>query len=110
MIARLLKSLMPRTTISITLLVVLSLLSQSAPVGSRVPAPPAGAIPEQFFGMHIHRADSETPWPDIQFGAWRLWDAGVSWNKLQPKPGAFVFNKLDRDVQLASEHNVKLLL
>jgi len=105
-----LKSVMPRTTISIALLVCLSLFLESTPMTTRLPLPPSGAIPEQLFGMHIHRADSQTPWPEVQFGAWRIWDAGVSWNKLQPKPGAFVFDKLDRDVQLASEHNVRVLL
>jgi len=72
--------------------------------------PPAGAIPATYFGLHIHRATTTTPWPVIPFGAWRLWDAGVSWSDLEPRNSNWDFRLLDQYVTLAQKHNVDLLL
>ena len=71
---------------------------------------PPARVDSLFFGMHIHHAAEETPWPPVDFGTWRLWDAGVSWPQVEPKPGVWNFALLDRYVQLASEHHVELLL
>jgi len=67
-------------------------------------------IPPSFFGMHIHRAASTTPWPAVPVGEWRLWDAYVTWPYLEPKRGQFQFNILDKYVALAHEHNTGVLL
>jgi Glycosyl hydrolases family 39 len=71
---------------------------------------PAETIPPSFFGMHIHRAASTTPWPAVPVGEWRLWDAYVTWPYLEPKRGQFQFNILDKYVALAHEHNTGVLL
>ena len=70
----------------------------------------ATAVPETFFGMHVHEAAGTTPWPAVRFGAWRLWDAGVSWAELEPERGQWRWEKLDRYVAMAEEHHVELLL
>lgn len=76
-----------------------------------VSAPAAGAaLDPRFFGVHLHRADTTTPWPDVKFGSWRLWDAGVDWGKLEPAPGQWNFERLDRQMALAEKHDVEPLL
>jgi hypothetical protein len=69
-----------------------------------------GPIDRQYFGLHIHRAASTTPWPSIPFGAWRLWDARITWADLEPQPGAWDFTSLDRLVELAGKNGVEVLL
>jgi hypothetical protein len=73
-------------------------------------SPPEGVIPETYFGMHIHRATTTTPWPEIPFGSWRLWDAAVNWLKLQPNRDEWKFETLDKSVELAERHRVVVLL
>ena len=72
--------------------------------------PPPDPIPRSYFGMHIHRAATSTPWPQITFGSWRLWDAAVHWSKLEPRRGDWDFSILDQEVSLAQQHEVELLL
>jgi hypothetical protein len=67
-------------------------------------------IPEKFFGIHIHRAASVTPWPVVPIGCWRLWDAQVSWPQLESRKGQWNFTLLDRYISLAEEHRTEILL
>jgi hypothetical protein len=60
--------------------------------------------------MHIHRATTTTPWPEIPFGSWRFWDAKVSWPWLEPVQGKWNFTELDKLVDLAARHKVDILL
>lgn len=76
-----------------------------------------GEIPNSYFGMHIHhlidpfpRTGGIVPWPSIQFGAWRLWDAGVSWRDLQPWRDGWRFDKLDAYVDAAERRGIEVLL
>ena len=69
-----------------------------------------GPIPGTYFGMHIHRADTTTPWPLARFGTWRLWDAAVSWERLEPAQNAWDFKRLDTLVALAGQHGVEPVL
>ncbi len=71
---------------------------------------PAVAVPRDYFGLHIHRADSTTPWPAVPFGSWRLWDTHTSWPHLQPEPGRWDFRRLDSLVSLAERSGVGVLL
>lgn len=89
----------------------------SAPVGGlELPGPAAElkgssqAVPRTFFGMHMHRADTTTPWPRVKFGSWRLWDAGVAWPSLEPAKGKWDFRKLDRYLAMAKLTGVEILL
>jgi hypothetical protein len=73
-------------------------------------APSSGTVPGSYFGMHIHRAGSTTPWPTVPFGSWRLWDAHAAWPNLEPQPGRWDFKNLDMYLNLAEEHHVQVLL
>ena len=70
----------------------------------------AKSLERSFFGMHIHRADSTTAWPVANFGSWRLWDAAVSWQLLEPTKGVWRFERLDKLVGLALGNGVEPLL
>lgn len=90
-------------------LAVARLAAAAADVPQNAPlsAPPLDA---RFFGIHLHRADTTTPWPFVKFGSWRLWDAGVDWAKLEPMRGRWRFDKLDRLMALAQVHEVEPML
>lgn len=67
-------------------------------------------IDQKYFGMHIHKADSSTPWPSIPFGSWRLWDAGVSWKDLEKSKQQWDFSRLDKYAGISKITGVELLL
>lgn len=67
-------------------------------------------IPLTYFGLHIHHSDNGTPWPNVPFGSWRLWDAYVGWAHLEPARGQWDFSRLDRYVAMAQLTKVELLL
>lgn len=71
---------------------------------------PTVPIPPTFFGMHIHRVTTKTPWPPIPFHSWRVWDARVCWYDVEPSRGVFNFDLLDKYVELAEQHDVEVLL
>ena len=78
---------------------------------------PRSTIPRTYFGMHIHGMvaprpglSKPDPWPDIDFGSWRLLSAYVDWPNLEPAKGQWKFSTLDQLVNLAQEHNVEILL
>jgi hypothetical protein len=72
--------------------------------------PPSTPVPREFFGLHIHRATSATPWPTVPFGSWRLWDAACAWTHLEPEKDKWTWDNLDKEVALAEQHHVDLLL
>lgn len=74
--------------------------------------PPAAAIPDTYFGLHIHHLESATPtpWPNMPVPTWRLWDAGVNWPDLEPDKLQWRFDRLDRYVSLAEKHGTSILL
>lgn len=67
-------------------------------------------ISKSFYGVHIHRADNGTKWPEIRFGSWRLWDTYVTWPDLEPSPGVWDFAKLDKYVELAAKAQIDVVL
>jgi hypothetical protein len=71
---------------------------------------PAGPVPRDFFGLHIHRAFGTTPWPPVPFGSWRLWDAKVHWPQVEIKRNEWEWDILDREVELAEKHHIDVLL
>lgn len=73
-------------------------------------SPGPASIPATLFGMHIHRAASTTPWPGVPFASQRLWDVGLTWRDLEPKPGQWQWEGLDRAVRLDEEHGAGVLL
>lgn len=95
-------------------------LGFAADSASRPLQPPAEPVPRAYFGLHVHRlaerqpwsrhGDQLTAWPDIAFGTLRLWDALVAWPSLQPEPGRWRFEALDRLVHMAERAGVQVLL
>ncbi|MBT9460170.1 MAG: hypothetical protein IV084_00735 [Rugosibacter sp.] len=67
-------------------------------------------VSDLYFGMHIHNADAGTRWPEVPFGAWRLWDANVSWRDVQPAKVRWDFSRLDLDVAMGRQTHTELLL
>ena len=67
-------------------------------------------VPPSYFGLHIHHIGAATPWPDVHFAEWRLWDAYVAWPNLEPHQGQWKFEILDRYVTTAEQHGVNILL
>jgi len=72
--------------------------------------PSATAIPKAFFGLHIHKGATTTPWPSIPFGSLRLWDCYCTWADIEPQKGKWNFNLLDKFIDLAEQHGVDILL
>jgi len=73
-------------------------------------SPPGNQIPAGYFGLHIHRSLSGTPWPPVKFGTWRLWDTYTAWPWLEPKKGEWHFEGLDKIIGLAERHDVEIVL
>jgi len=71
---------------------------------------PVVAVPASYFGMHIHTPLTTTPWPEVPFASWRLWDTGTTWADMESKRGEWHFGTLDGLVDLAARHHVELLL
>lgn len=83
-------------------------LSQ-APVGTAS----GRVVDEAFFGLVNNRAEREgepPPWPAVRAGSWRLWDSYTTWRDLEPRPGQWQFDQLDRRVREAQARGVNLLL
>jgi|SRR5579872_2551045 len=72
--------------------------------------PSANPIPKTYFGLHIHRGATTTPWPTVPFGSLRLWDTYTTWADLEPQKGKWNFTLLDKFVDLATQHGVEVLL
>jgi hypothetical protein len=71
---------------------------------------PEDVVPRTLFGQHMHRAATTTVWPATPFGAWRLWDAAVTWNNLEPSKSEWHFETLENYVSMAELHNVEVVL
>ena len=79
--------------------------------------PPATIIPPSFFGMHVHHVVWQpphvkqlTPWPRVPFSQLRLWVSAIAWPSLEPEPGKWNFQILDKYIDIAAKHNVEPLL
>src|ERR1700730_16550488 len=90
-------------------LVLLGVMFSGARESANIVAP-GRPIPQTFFGMHIHQAIDKTPWPSVPVPTWRLWDSQVKWPDLEPRKGEWHFDKLDKYVALAEQHNTEILL
>lgn len=87
-----------------------SALPELSDYSGYLPSSRIGPVPKEFFGMHIHRADSGTPWPTARIGSWRLWDAYSGWPDLEPEPGKWNFELLDKYVAMAKLAGTEILL
>lgn len=79
---------------------------------------PRMPVPADFFGMHMHNTVEIkgaknvvfTPWPQIPFHTWRLWDVQTTWRQMEQKKGVWYFGLLDQYVALAEQHHVDVLM
>jgi hypothetical protein len=102
-----------RNSFLLSLAIVMSmapLILATALAGQVRLVPPPYPVPLEYFGMHFHRLATTTPWPDITFGNWRLWDAYVAWPALEPEKGKWNFATLDKYAAMAEQHHVHILL
>jgi hypothetical protein len=53
----------------------------------------------ELFGVHYHNIINSQP--NFRVGAVRLWDSGVTWARLNPAPGVYEWDALDRAVDNA---------
>ena len=58
-------------------------------------------VPQALFGQHVQNIADAPPATLERVGAIRLWDSGVAWRDVQPKPGRYVWSTLDAAVQNA---------
>ena len=89
------------------------LLLAWVPAGCAQPAAPQlGPVDKAYFGLVMNRegAKGRLPWPNVQFGSWRLWDTYVAWPNLEPERGRWAFGLLDKLVGEAQAHGVELLM
>src|SRR5665213_2112879 len=92
------------------LMLTATIFQASAGEPNRVLQPPDGRVPRSLFGIHIHHLSTTTSWPTVPFGTWRLWDAYVSWPWIEPAKSTWNFSLLDRDIAIAEQHHVEILL
>jgi len=80
------------------------------PVSQERIAGPTIPVPAEYFGMHVHRPLTTTPWPTVPFADLRLWDTMTTWRELENQhKGDWRFADLDRMVDLAEQHHVNIL-
>jgi hypothetical protein len=84
------------------------LLNQPVAAQARV-QPPSTPVPESYFGLHVHYP-SDTDWPNVHFGAIRLWDSGTEWWHIEPHKGQRDWQVLDKIVDVAEQHHVQIML
>ena len=88
------------------LFVVFAICAISLMTSAQV-APPSGPIPQTLFGMHTNNLGD---WPLVPFGAFRLWDVGVNWDKLCANSSACDFTPLDNAIAEARANGVPEVL
>lgn len=99
-----------RRLAALSLLCIATCVSAQDNQAGTTASQPLGPVGLDYFGLNLNRAAPGQPWPSVRFGSWRLWDAQVSWPFLQPQPGQWKFDVLDRMVADAQAHNVGVLL
>lgn len=65
-------------------------------------------IDSRYFGMHMHRFHDQKMIPTIEFGSWRLWDAGVTWQNLEPTQNSWDFRRLELSLSIAERRSVEV--
>jgi len=67
-------------------------------------------VPNTFFGMIAHEGVvKREPFPSVPFGTLRLWDTHTKWLQMEPRPGSYDWDVLDRWLDAAHEHHLEVL-
>lgn len=68
------------------------------------------AIPKDYFGMHmLCKGCYSSYWPAVQFGIWRFWDNGTSWQEIETARGTYNWTSFDWFVSQAEANNTDIL-
>nr|OEJ74560.1 hypothetical protein BH720_13880 [Desertifilum tharense IPPAS B-1220] len=71
-------------------------------------APTSKPIPASLFNLNLINLDYGASWPSIPFRIWRNFYA--DWPLLEPRQGEWNFATLDRDMALAEQQGVEVML
>jgi hypothetical protein len=63
----------------------------------------------RYFGMVVHASESLDQLQKGRIGTLRVWDAKVGWPHIEPQPGVWAFEKLDRFVMWAEREGVDVI-
>ena len=83
-------------------------LQRSQAVSAAAQTAPQRPVPASLFGINVIGLRFGTPMPDLRIGAWRSFDS--TWYRVEPSCGSWALDELDREVEWASNHGVKLLM
>ena len=70
-------------------------------------APPGGAIPPSFFGLHV--PDTSAAAPELEYSWLRLWDAKTGWEPLEQNRGTYYWKWIDEAVTYAELNGKKVM-
>lgn len=97
-------------------LLAISRSSTGADIFAEATAGHDRVITPAYFGIHFHRLVLDpgekavrTQWPPLSFGGVRLWDSGISWANVAPKPGQWDFDRMDVYVGAAKARDASVL-
>ena len=62
-------------------------------------------VQPEMFGLHV-KNEQFGVWPNIGFGALRLWDNDVAWSQIETSPGVYDWTNLDNAVNFARANGV----
>lgn len=62
-------------------------------------------VQPEMFGLHV-KNEQYGVWPNIGFGALRLWDNDVAWSQIETSPGIYDWTNLDNAVNNAIANGV----
>lgn len=75
--------------------------------GSTTSVGATAQISQKYFGMHLNSPNA--PWPFFNFGAQRLWAAGVSWAQINTSQNTYDWSLFDQWMGEAQPHGVDIL-
>lgn len=90
---------------------IVGLLGATAPATHAAASSPSKhrTVPRALFGMQVRSIGDATP-TDLRAGAIRLWDAKVSWRRVQPTRDTYVWDALDAAVSNAEAIGAREIL
>jgi GH35 family endo-1,4-beta-xylanase len=95
--------------VAVTMVASTPALAAPAPL----PTPKGGygaKISPSLMGMHVHYLTDEGADTAQKFGAVRIWDNGVRWDQVNPEPGVYNWDALDRVVANAQAVGAKEII
>lgn len=88
--------------------VVSGLICISAAYSNEILAPPTVPVGKELFSLNLINLEYGVGWPTVPFASWRNFHS--VWAKLEPNKGQWQFEQLDKDVALAGQNGVDVML